>query len=447
MHPFKSPSRGFTLVETLVALGVLGIFFAAVVGILQTILDTVATSRIRVTALALAQEKMEAIRNLPYSGVGTQGGIPQGTLPQTETVTINGQPFTVKTNIVYIDDPFDGVAPTDTVSADYRRARIEVSWSGAFPSKYPVTLVTNIVPRGMESITGGGTLLIQVYNANSLPISNAMITIDNVSVVPEIHLTTLSNSNGIVTLPGAPACVTCYKVSITKSGHSTARTYGIEEVTNPLQPHATIIEGEVTQLSFAIDRTSTLIVNSFGSRESGYPVLGNVLFALRGSKIIGTDTNDEPVYKFAFSTNTGGGTVSIPDLEWDTYMFDLSNSFHNLAGSNPISPFALAPATTLTARIVGVPKTSSSLLVIAKTSSNDPIASASTQLSSNAASYDVTKTTGATESADFGQAFFGGLTAEIYDLKISLEGYEEATASVSITGTSVESLTLNPIQP
>ncbi len=443
----KKPSRGFTMVETLVALGVLAIFFLSVVVILRTILNTVASSRIRTTSLSLAQQKMEAIRNLPYVSVGTIGGIPQGSLLQTEVITISGQVFTVKTNIVYIDDPFDAKAPSDIISADYKRTRVEVSWSGAFPSKYPVTLVTNIVPKGIETISGGGTLFIQVFDANSLPVSNASVSIDNTSMVPEIHIQTLTDVNGFVSLPGAPACITCYKITVTKTGYSTSRTYGSSEVANPLQPHPTVIEGQITQLTFAIDRTSTLIVNSFGSRESGYPVLGNVLFTLRGSKTIGTDTLDEPVYKYSFSTNTGGGTVSIPDLEWDTYIFDLSNSYHNLGGSNPVSPFALPPNTTLTAQVVGIPKTSTSLLVVAKTSGDTPLASASAHLTSSSLSFDQTKFTGATGSADFGQTFFSGLTSGNYDLKISLAGYQDATSSVSLIGAKQELLILNPIAP
>ncbi|MBI4065306.1 hypothetical protein HY409_02970 [Candidatus Gottesmanbacteria bacterium] len=444
-HLFQRSGTGFTMVETLVALGVLAIFFLSVVVILRSILHTVASSRIRTTALALAQQKMEAIRNLPYTSVGTAQGIPQGSLPQTETITISGQTFTVKTNIVYIDDPFDGIAPSDIISADYKRTRVDVSWSGAFPSKYPVTLVTNIVPKGIETTSGGGTLFIQVFDANSLPVSNASVAIDNTSIVPEIHIQTLTDANGFVSLPGAPACVACYKITATKTGYSTSRTYGSSEVTNPLTPHPTVIEGQITQLTLAIDRVSALIVNSFGSRESGYPILGNVLFTLRGSKTIGTDTLDEPVYKYSFSTNTGGGTVSIPDLEWDTYTLDLTNSYHDLGGSNPVSPFALPPNTTLTAQVVGIPKTNTSLLVVAKTSGDIPLASVSAQLTSNSLAFDQTKFTGATGSADFGQTFFSGLTSGNYDLKISLAGYEEATASVSVAGVTQESLILNPV--
>src|SRR3990167_6974046 len=115
-----SRNRGFTLFETLIALAVLGLFFTAIALILQQVLTTIGESRARTTALSLAQSKIETIRNLTYANVGTNGGIPQGPIAQTETVTVNGQPYTVTTSIIYLDDPFDGVTPNDTINTDYK---------------------------------------------------------------------------------------------------------------------------------------------------------------------------------------------------------------------------------------------------------------------------------------------------------------------------------------
>jgi hypothetical protein len=101
-----------------------------------------------------------------------------------------------------------------------------------------------------------------------------------------------------------------------------------------------VIEGNITHLSFAIDEISVLKINSL---NQSYLPTANVMFTLHGNKIIGYDTSDMPVYKYSYSTNTGGGTVTIPGLEWDTYTLDFSNSAHTLAGSNPTIPFALIP--------------------------------------------------------------------------------------------------------
>lgn len=432
------------MIETIVAIAVLGMFFASIGIILQGVLENIGSSRVRATALALAQQKMEIIRNLSYANVGTAGGIPQGPIVQTEQVTINNLVFTVKTSVIYVDDPFDGVMPADLINTDYKRARVEITWSGAYPSRTPVALVTNIVPKGIESIVGGGTLLIQVFNGSGLPVSNATITIDNTAVTPAIHMQTLTNTDGLIVIPGAPACITCYKISVTKQNYSTDKTYTTTEVANPLQPVATVIAGSLTQISFAIDEVSTIIVNSYNTLSQP---IANVIFTIHGSKLIGHDTSDNPVYKYQYSTNTGGGTVAIPALEWDTYTLDFTNSYHTLAGSNPTIPFALMPKTTLNLPIIAVPKTNISLQVTVKNSSGLLQSSASATLKNVAFGYSDTQTTPGTESASFGQVYFGGLTFGTYSLLVSLPGYQDATASIPLSTNQQDTITLNTYVP
>lgn len=438
--------KGFALVEILVAIGILGVFFVTVALIVQQVIENIGYSRVRATGLTVAQERMELLRNLSYTSVGTINGIPSGPIEQTENVTINSLTFTLKTTITYVDDPYDDVSPNDTVNTDYKRAAVEVTWGGSYPSRVPVVLVTNISPRGLETVPqAGGTLRVQVFNANAQPVENATVTIDNTTVAPEIHTQVLTDSAGIVELPGSPACSTCYKISVTKTGFSTDRTYGSEEVANPLKPHQSVLETQTTPVSFSIDQVSGITLRSYGSREAGYPPVANVLFTIRGSRIIGYDTLDNPVYKYQYATNTGGGVVGISLLEWDTYTLDLSNSAHNLAGSNPIIPFALPPATNLAINISAIPKTNNTLLVAVTDSSGVPQASASVRLVDATLTFDLTKYTSATGTPDFGQTFFGSLTSGMYNLFVNLNGYEEATATSDLTGIVQKTFILNPL--
>lgn len=440
----SADGRGYTLVEVLVAVAILGILFGAISTILHQILQNVGESRVRAVALSLAQDKMEIVRNLPYNQVGTSGGIPQGPILPTETISLNSQHFSVTTSVIYIDDPFDGVAPTDLLNTDYKRARVEVTWGGVYPSRKPVTLVTNIAPKGLETAAGGGTLFIRVFNAGGQPVPSATVNIDNTVVIPNIHTQTFTDNSGLVVLPGSPACLTCYRIAITKAGYSSDKTYTTTEVANPLQPYATVIEGEVSQLSFGVDLTATVSITSYGSRESGYPLITSVPFTLRGTKIIGYDVNDDPVYKYSFVTSTGSsGTVNTSGLEWDSYVLDFTNSTYLLAGANPVSPAAVPPATNVPIIMSAVPKTPTSLLLTVKNPAGETQASASVHLAS-LPSFDETKGTGATGSADFGQAFFGGLDFGTYDLVISLSGYEEATASLTLSTNHEQTFTLNP---
>lgn len=433
--------HGFTLIETVVAIGVFSIFFAAIAFILQQVLVNIGTSRVRAVALSIGQERMELVRNLPYTNVGTVGGIPSGPLAQSEDIIINSQPFTVKTDIVYIDDPFDGSAPSDPIPADYKRVRIQVTWGGVYPSRLPVTLISNVVPNGIESNPGGGTLFIQVINAQGQPVQNANVTVVNSSVTPNININTLTNANGNITIPAAPACVTCYKITASKSGYSVDRTYGTNEVANPILPHSTVIAGQVTQVTLSIDQLSNITIKSFGSQASGYPVVPNVIFQLTGSKIIGTDTSDNPVYKYSYQTNTGGGTVGIPNLEWDNYTIVLSDSNYTLSGSSPLSPMQITPSSSVNVNIVVEPKYSSSLLITLKDSIGNLIASGSANITKPGIS--LTKYTPATGSPDYGQLFFNNLSTGLYDLIASSTGYQTATSSVTINGNLQTTVVLN----
>ena len=71
-------------------------------------------ARTRITATALANEQLEIIRNLPYSEVGTVGGLPHGLIPATQNLNRDGQDFIVHTIIRSLDDPFDGQVGSST---------------------------------------------------------------------------------------------------------------------------------------------------------------------------------------------------------------------------------------------------------------------------------------------------------------------------------------------
>jgi len=438
----KKSGAGFSLTETLVALGVLSIFFAAIIGILDIVFNLVGESRLRSTAISLAQERIEYIRNLPYTSIGIVDGIPTGVLEQEEIVTINTLPFTIETSVVYVDDPFDGTGLDDSNNTDYKRARVSISWGGAFASKSPLVFVTNVSPKGLESEVNGGTLSINVFDANGDPIEGASVRIENTVVDPTIDFPAISDPQGKVYLPGSPECTQCYQITVTKDKYSSNRTYDTTEVTNPLKPHATIIEGDVTEISFNIDRLSTLVVKTTGSVENNYPSFTGVQFILRGAKTIGTNSNDEPVYKYEQTHVSGsGGTVTISDLEWDLYeVFIPLTSSVDFAGSRPISPFSLPPDTTRNLDIVTSFATAHSLLAIITDSNDTPLATASVSLSSG--EFEASKSTGLSNKGDWGQAFFSGLTQDTYSITASLPLYKQATASASVSGDIKETIVL-----
>ena len=56
-YNFDKRQSGFTLVEILTAIGVFGILFAAISIIVHNVLQTIGSSRVRTTALSIAQKK------------------------------------------------------------------------------------------------------------------------------------------------------------------------------------------------------------------------------------------------------------------------------------------------------------------------------------------------------------------------------------------------------
>lgn len=252
--------KGFTFIETLVGVFVLMVIMIGLYGAFQLGFKVVAQSKARVTATALANQKIELAWNFPYNQVGTVGGIPAGNIPETEIVVRNNVEYTIKTTIGYIDDQFDGVAPEDTLPNDYKRVKVKVSWLGFLADQ--IILITDVTPQGLETIEDGGNLLISVFDALGGPIPQANINIINDQVDPLINTNYQTNDQGQYLVVGAPSSTAAYQITITKPDYSTDRTYGTDEITNPEKPDTTIIENKLTEASFSIDLLSNLTVRT-----------------------------------------------------------------------------------------------------------------------------------------------------------------------------------------
>lgn len=444
----KNPklNTGQTLLSLLIAMAVFALLGNAIFTLVSSSFQLIGFSRARIAARHLALEKMESVRNLPYGTIGTVGGIPSGPIEQNEKIVRNGLSYEVKTSIVYIDDPFDEQAPDDLLPTDYKRARVEVSWEGLAASRRnPIVLVTDISPRGIETSVGGGTLSILVFDANAIPIAQAAVHIVATEVDPAVDLDLETNENGRIILPGTPICISCYQITVTKDSHSTDRTYSTDEVANPNKSHQSIIEGLVTEVSFAIDKVSTLDLSSVSDRDSGFSPLESISFRFRGQKTIGTDVDDLPVYKYdeQLATNSSGN-LTLEDMEWDNYEIIVSSATGwDISGTNPLTPFSVLPDTENNIDFALTSHTNHSLLAIFTDSGSIPIASVSATLSRKP-SYEEEKLTGSETDPDFGQAFFSNLTDQKYDMTATASGYQDHDGKINISGYKKEITILNP---
>ena len=350
-------NHGLSLIDVIVGVAIMTILFVGVFGLFNTSLTVLYDSRARAGATALLEERMEYIRSLPYRDIGTEGGIPSGELAEAETIDFEGITYDRRTFVQYYDDPEDGLGENDEndVQEDYKRAKVAVSWQDGNDDR-SVQSASFLMPKGVESDQGGGTLSLQVFNAQADPVNNAEVRITNPSTSPAIDTTTFTDSSGQTRFYGAPAA-SGYQVTTTKDTFSTARTYdATDENVDPDPGHLTVTTSSVTSASFAIDELSRIDLQTLtplqtqhwqadfadrtrvasssnvafndgqlelASSGSGYATSGyayttdigtSTLYRWNQLTFSGTTTADT-THRFHVATSTDSGFERIPDSE------------------------------------------------------------------------------------------------------------------------------------
>ena len=375
----STSSKGFTLVEIVIGLSIFAIICLSVYDTYSSIFKLVYSSRAKISAIDLSNEELEIVRNLPYADVGEIGGIPSGKLPHSQIVTRGGSPFTVTITVRNIDDPFDGTiggTPNDLSPADYKVVEIDITCTQC--EKFtPISVTTKVSPKNLETASTNGALFIKVFDANGNPVQNANVHITNNQPSPAIVIDDVTNSSGMLQIVDAPPGVNAYNITVTKNGYSTDQTYAPSVGNpNPSKPPATVLIQQVTQISFSIDKISTIIANSV--TELCAPVTF-VSFNLTGSKIIGAPNVLK--YDHHFDTDVNG-FVNISNLEWDSYTINFNDIQNDLIGVIPLSPVNLLPNSSQSLLLVVAPKNPDTLLVTVEDSATSlPLSGVSVTLS------------------------------------------------------------------
>lgn len=377
----KLSQKGISLIEILIGIAVFTLIAFSICQAYVQVMKTVRISRLKVTAAALANEQFEIIRNLSYNNVGIVGGVPSGKMQREKTVTRSNDAFKIITTIRNIDDPFDGTiggVPNDLAPADYRFVALDISCP-SLSDFQTLSFSTYVGPKNLEISSNNGALLIKVFNAVGQAVQGATVHIENNLIVPHIIIDDSTNNSGILEVIDTPVGTKAYEITVTKDGYSQDKTYPITpQNPNPAKPHATVAKQQLTQVSFAIDKTSSLEVSS---KTSACSSVENIDYTLQGSKLIGTSPN---VLKYSQNHVTNAsGIETIGNLEWDTYNSILTDSNYDLAGTIPLVPLVLNPDSTQSLSLIVTPKNSRSLLVAVK--------DASTQLSLSDASVTLSK--------------------------------------------------------
>jgi hypothetical protein len=392
-------------------------------------------------AVALANEKMEIVRNLDYDKIGTTTGIVRGDLLGREAVNKNTRNYYVFTNVNYIDDPLDGTLGNDiTGTGDYKKVRIKVAWEDDInaPKNKSVVLVSTFSPNGIESNLGGGTFSINVLDNSTIPIeviSQASVRIINPSI--SVDETVLTDSTGNIIYPSAPSGTESYMLEISKNGYYPVKTFPSFPVSSfkPDSIHVSIRDGEPTTVNMYIGKISSFKIKTqdpFGT------VIPDVDFSIEGGKRIGEDAVDPAKIIFDFSGNARSaenGEITFSERSFGFYVFtpespsdyEFLKIYPNSSEAvDKINSFKLLSNTNLELSAIFANKTTNSLLVTILNESNDePVKNASIKLTDTAIPpvYEKTLT-----SDSYGQVFFPETLPELtvgqYNLEINAEGFQ-----------------------
>ncbi|MFA7319561.1 MAG: carboxypeptidase-like regulatory domain-containing protein [Parcubacteria group bacterium] len=437
----KRHDSGFTLIEGLTLVFILALITVTFYNVITIGTRAIVSSKNRLGAVALANEKMEIARNLAYDDVGTVLGICAGKLLQDENVTENGKTYKVHTYVTYVDDPFDGTlggSPNDVAYNDYKRLEITVSWDNGGADHGEVKTVSRFVPPGLEVATpGDGILAINVFSdqAGGAPVSGADVHVVNPDV--SVNETFQTDATGSVMLLGAKESLQKYQITVSKSGYETVDTFAPYPTTayNPVDTYASVIGGAFNVTNIIENKVADIKISTID--YAGNPV-GDVGVAIEGGRKLGAKALSpfDPVYKLVFDGNTnssGEKTFNLASPGQYTFGLSSSETTYELIGSNPISPFPVASESSADIKLKVASKSMTGISIkIVNDTNSSLLVGATVELKSIALEYDETIMTG-----EDGMAFFPNSNATVfqagtYDLLVDAAGFQSDNESVTI---------------
>ena len=161
--------------------------------------------------------------------------------------------------------------------------------------------------------------------------------------------------------------------------------------------------------------------------------ISNVSFYLRGDKTVGTDANEQPIYKYTSNQQTdSNGLEELDGLETDNYyfsQFEKDGQSLNIDTDLTSLPFSLLPGTTSSVSLY-LESDNSLLVKVQNASTTEPIFGASVKLSNASLNYEETQITN-----EQGEVLFIPLEeASDYNLQVQATNYYEKNYSIDISG-------------
>ena len=475
-------NRGFTLIEVLVGSALCLVVFLGIFGCYQLGLKVLGQSKARIIASAIATEKIEKLRSLPYYQVGIYEcreefpecdpiieeqiipGYPSGLIKKSEQFTRNNIEFTVDSVVEYGINCSDGVGvagmecpaeaddscpeipcPQDECPNDYKKIKIQVAWAGRFGGAVVLDSLVGPTMSEQECQEKGGFLVLSVYNAYGEDVVGfPEIAVENTetseikTAVPE------DGKQCFVLAPGSAL----YKLTIAKPGYTQEQTfksndfYQGTEIANTQYPYGNpnISEGEIEERTYYIDEQSIFNIKTLSPLFEPIPI-GDVSFSLLlesdledAPKIIGFDTFGDPIYKYKHSHSTdSNGVLDLGGMEFGKYVFSdfsIGGSVINLREDLSPQPVILEPGAAQLVEIY-LEAMNNLLVYVKDKNTGTPLFSAQVRLSNDGLGYDKTQFTDTD-----GRTLFIPLESDTYNLETVAAGYATSTDNVAISGSA-----------
>jgi len=349
-------ARAFTLIEVLIDLFLLSLISAAIISGYMASVKAARFAKAKISAVALANEKMEEIRNMPYDNVATKKGIyPAGELEDSENINRGGIVFTLKRVVSYVDDQYDGNAegtipgqPVDLYPSDYKKVEIGVYLENK--SGRLAFLTSNMAGKAAETPTETGIIKICVVDSKYLPVSEAIVTIVNPGVVPPVDLEVTTGNDGCILIPNLPPeNHNQYHLSVTKNGFSTDTTYPrTPQNPNSTQPDKNVLIQQVTNQILVIDFFSTLTIDLVDPNGNK---ISDTVVHVEGTK---EKWFNPSTFKYSADLTTdANGHLELKNMEFDEYKFTVPGK--TIATISPYQPLQLGAGTTENVKITTAP--------------------------------------------------------------------------------------------
>lgn len=451
--------KGTTLIEALVFLFVFSVITVAFYSTWSVGTRYIVLAKNRMVASALANEKMEVVRNLAFEDVASTSDDPAGNLVENEDIVRSGGTYHVFMQIVNRDDSFDGTLAlgTDADFVDYKDVKLTVSWgtAGQF-----ITRSSRFVPAGIEQSSAGRGIL--VVNVTSDKDGGALVSGSQVDVYnldnPAYHQVGSTDSMGRFMLVGIPDGIKNYRLLVSKSGYETVETLPPFPTStfNPTHEHASVVELSINTANIYQNELANLRIETKDSADADVP---DVNYHFFGGKKVGTDSVNPTIFLYNKSesdpheTTNGGGENDYGDMSPGPYFFLLEEPNTVLIGldraaEHPLSPhenyweFSIDPNESVTVTASVSPDTATGVLFkVVKDADGKAIPNASVHLTS-AAPFDDTDATDA-----IGYAFFPDdatpFVAGTYDYTVSAAGFTDVTGQVTVSSGAIETETIS----